>query len=202
VCTCVIPPLSVADSLPPLSGPPLAPGTDDSAGDRHLSADSVFVKGANSRANPSNHRGRAEERGTRAENGGRLGGAVRVCSSTRMLSFKGEREVLLTIKKTIPPLSVWPCGTPFRKWAQNSIGPSQSPSRWRRRAPWDVPPLLGGGFGFRNRSPDSLVRRKGRYHPFPMSAGSPWRARDVARRVPQLGGTLSEHGPGIIVVMS
>jgi hypothetical protein len=92
VCTCVIPPLSVADSLPPLSGPPLAPGTDDSAGDRHLSADSVFVKGANSRANPSNHRGRAEERGTRAEKGGRLGGAVRVCSSTRMLSFKRERE--------------------------------------------------------------------------------------------------------------
>ena len=32
--------------------------------------------------------------------------------------------------RTVPPLSVWPCGTPWRhKGAQTSICPSQSPSR-------------------------------------------------------------------------
>jgi len=68
------------------------------------------------------------------------------------------------------------------KGAQTSIGPSQSPSRsWRRRAPWDVPPPWGKGFGIPNRSPDSLVRRAGRDPPFPVSAGSRERDRDVAR---------------------
>jgi hypothetical protein len=123
------------------------------------------------------------------------------------------------------------CG---HKGAQTSIGPSQSPSRsWRRHAQWDVPPPWGEGFGIPNRSPDPLVRRAGRDHPFPISSGSPWRERDVARRVghgcchpreknyghrtppgsclphggtPEAphprGGTLSEQGPGIVVVVS
>jgi hypothetical protein len=42
---------------------------------------------------------------------------------------------------------------------------------------------VGEGFGIPNRSPDPLVGRAGRDHPFPISAGSPWRERDVARRV-------------------
>jgi hypothetical protein len=42
-------------------------------------------------------------------------------------------------------------------------------------APWNMPPPRGEGFGIPNRSPDPLVRRAGRDHPFPISAGSPWR---------------------------
>ena len=69
------------------------------------------------------------------------------------------------------------------KGAQTSIGPSQSPSRsWRRRAPWDVPPPWGEGFGIPNRSPEPPVRWVDRDHPFPIPADSPWRERDVARR--------------------
>jgi hypothetical protein len=36
----------------------------------------------------------------------------------------------------------------------------------RRRAPWDVPPPWGEGFVIPNRSPDPLVRRASRDHPF------------------------------------
>ena len=42
---------------------------------------------------------------------------------------------------------------------------------------------LGEDFGIPNRSLDPLARRAGRDHPFPAYAGSPWRARDIARRV-------------------
>jgi hypothetical protein len=42
---------------------------------------------------------------------------------------------------------------------------------------------LGEGFGIPNLSPDPLERRAGRDHPFPISAGSSWRERDVAHRV-------------------
>jgi hypothetical protein len=41
---------------------------------------------------------------------------------------------------------------------------------------------LSGGFGIPNRSSGPLVRA-GRDHPFPISAGSPWRERHVARRM-------------------
>ena len=44
----------------------------------------------------------------------------------------GERAPALTAS-TLPPLSVWPCGSPWRvgkhKGAQTANGPSQSPSR-------------------------------------------------------------------------
>jgi hypothetical protein len=63
----------------------------------------------------------------------------------------------------IPPLSVWPCGTPF--------GPRPSPVGR---------PALSR---FRDPKPIPLVRRAGRDHPFPRFAGSPWRERDVARRM-------------------
>jgi hypothetical protein len=51
----------------------------------------------------------------------------------------------------------------------------------RRSAPVTDP--LSRGFGIPNRSPDPLVQRAGRDHPFPVFAGSPWRERDVARRM-------------------
>jgi len=42
---------------------------------------------------------------------------------------------------------------------------------------------LSRGFGIPTRSPDPLVQRAGRDHPFPIFAGSPWREREVARRM-------------------
>ena len=74
---------------------------------------------------------------------------------------------------TIPPLSVWPCGTPF--------GNTQEIPDRLRSAPITDP--VSRGFGIPNRSPDPLVQRAGRDHPFPVFAGSPWRERDVARRM-------------------
>jgi hypothetical protein len=50
-----------------------------------------------------------------------------------------------------------------------------------RSAPITDP--LFRGFGIPNRSTASLVQRAGRDHPFPIFAGSPWRERDIARRV-------------------
>jgi hypothetical protein len=52
-----------------------------------------------------------------------------------------------------------------------SVSPNQLAAPWRRRAPWDVPLPLREGFGIPNRSPDPLVRRAGRDHPFPI----PWK---------------------------
>ena len=49
-----------------------------------------------------------------------------------------------------------------------------------RSAPITDP--LSRGFGIPNRSPDPLVQRAGRDHPFPVFTGSPGRERDVARR--------------------
>ena len=43
-----------------------------------------------------------------------------------------------------------------------------------------MPPPWGEGFGIQNRSPDPLVRRAGRDHPFPISAGSPWRGKGTS----------------------
>ena len=74
---------------------------------------------------------------------------------------------------TIPPLSGWPCGMPF--------GNTQEGSDRLRSAPITDP--LSRGFWIPNRSPGPLVQRAGRDHPFPIFAGSPWRERDVARRV-------------------
>ena len=72
---------------------------------------------------------------------------------------------------TIPSLSVWPCCTPF---GNTQEGPDRL-----RSAPITDP--LSRGFGIPNRSPEPL--RAGRDHPFPRFAGSPWRERDVARRM-------------------
>ena len=67
---------------------------------------------------------------------------------------------------------------------QTSVCPSKSPSRSLETArPVGRASAVGEGFGIPNRSPDPLVRRAGRDHPLPKSAGSPWRGRDVARRV-------------------
>jgi hypothetical protein len=110
---------------------------------------------------------------------------VCVCVCEREREREREREVSLTIKKlrkvgkhnalssnnapgctgsSICRRVLYP-HSPFgqlarlcgHKGAQTSIGPSQSSSRsWRRRAPWDVPPRGGEGFGISNRSPDPL----------------------------------------------
>ena len=74
---------------------------------------------------------------------------------------------------TIPPLSVRPCGTRF---SNTQEGPNRC-----RSAPITDP--LFRGFGIPNRSTASLVQRAGQDHPFPIFAGSPWRERDLARRV-------------------
>jgi hypothetical protein len=74
---------------------------------------------------------------------------------------------------TIPPLSVWPCGTPF---GNKQEGPDRL-----RSAPITDP--LSRDFGVPNRFPDPLVQRAGRDHPFPIFAGAPWRERDIARRM-------------------
>ena len=50
-----------------------------------------------------------------------------------------------------------------------------------RSAPITDP--LFRGFGIPNRSPAPLVQRAGRDQPIPIFAGSPWRERDLARRV-------------------
>ena len=56
---------------------------------------------------------------------------------------------------TIPPLSVWPCGTCFSNTQEGTD---------RRSAPITDP--LFRWFGIPNRSPDPLVQRAGRDHPF------------------------------------
>jgi hypothetical protein len=61
---------------------------------------------------------------------------------------------------TIPPLSVWPCGTPFGNT-------QEGPDRLRSATITDP---LSRGFGIPNRSPDPLVQRAGRDHPFPIFA--------------------------------
>jgi len=106
----------------------------------------------------------------------------------------GARAQYMTAS-TIPPLSVWSCGTPWRtvwlcgtpgghKGAQTCIGLTQSPSRSLETVrPVGRASAWGQGFGIPTRSPDPLVRRAGRDHPFPVSAGAPWRERDVTRRV-------------------
>ena len=76
------------------------------------------------------------------------------------------------VASTIPPLSILPCGKPF--------GNTQEGSDRLRSAPITDP--LSRGF-ISYRSPDPLVQRAGRDHPFPIFAGSPWRERDVARRM-------------------
>jgi hypothetical protein len=75
----------------------------------------------------------------------------------------GARAPALTAS-TLPPLSVWPCGPPWRmgkhKGAQTASGPSQSPSRSLETArpvgrclcPGLLP--LGEGFGIPNRPPE------------------------------------------------
>ncbi len=57
----------------------------------------------------------------------------------------------------IPPLSVWPCGTPF---GNTQEGPDRL-----RSAPITDPLSVSGGFGIPNRSPDPLVQPAGRDHP-------------------------------------
>jgi hypothetical protein len=74
---------------------------------------------------------------------------------------------------TISPPSVRSCGTRF---SNTQEGPNRC-----RSAPISDP--LFRGFGIPNRSTASLVQRAGRDHPFPIFAGSPWRERDLARRV-------------------
>jgi hypothetical protein len=64
------------------------------------------------------------------------------------------------------------------------ICPFQSPNRsFETTRPVGRASASGGGFGIPNQSPDPLVRRAGRDHPFPLSACAPWREWDVARRV-------------------
>ena len=89
---------------------------------------------------------------------------------------RAPRDVRAREKERDPPLRLGK-----HKRAQTAIGPSLSPSCSLET--WDVPPPWGESFGIPNRSPDPLVRRVGRDHPFPISAGSFWRKRDVARRV-------------------
>jgi hypothetical protein len=48
-----------------------------------------------------------------------------------------------------------------------SVRPNHLAAPWRWRAPWDVPPPLGEGFGIPNRSPDPLVRRAGQNNSSP-----------------------------------
>ena len=64
-----------------------------------------------------------------------------------------------------------------------SIRPDHLAAPWRRSAPWDGPPPWGEGFGIPNRSPDPLVRRAGRDHPFP-------RERDSERASERERGTV------------
>ncbi len=90
----------------------------------------------------------------------------------RVTPPRGTRGPALAAS-TIPPLSVRPCDTRF-------INTQEGPNRCRS-APITDP--LFRGFGIPNRSTASLVQRAGRDHPFPIFAGSPWRERDLARRV-------------------
>jgi len=83
---------------------------------------------------------------------------------------------------TIPPLSVWPCGTRF---SNTQEGPDRC-----RSAPITDP--LFRGFGIPNRSPDPLAPRAGRDHPSPILAGiPPGRGRGLSTLSPQVGKTDS-----------
>jgi hypothetical protein len=76
-----------------------------------------------------------------------------------------------------------------------SVRPNHLAAPWRRRAPWDVPPPWGEGFGIPNRSPEPLVRRAGRDHPFLISAGSPGRGKGTSHVGRDTGDLPSQGAP-------
>ena len=74
---------------------------------------------------------------------------------------------------TIPPLSVWPCGTRFSN--------TQEGQERCRSAPITDP--LFRGLGIPNRSPDPWYNGRAGITPSRYSPDLPWRERDLARRV-------------------
>jgi hypothetical protein len=143
---------------------------------------------------------------------------------------------------TLPPLSVWPCGQPWRvgkhKGEQTAIGPSQSPSRSLETArsvgrvrpgakvsgsqtdlltPWYdgwaeiipfryLPVLLGGrGTSYVGWDTGDLPSHGENYgHRTPPGPYVPHRGRlrRLSTPSPPRGGTHSEQGSGIVVVVS
>jgi hypothetical protein len=70
--------------------------------------------------------------------------------------------------RTIPALSVWPWArlADTRGLRPPSVRPNHPAAPWRRRAPWDVPPSWGEGFGIPTRSPDPLYDGRAEIIPF------------------------------------
>ena len=112
-------------------------------------------------------RERERERESERESGG---GGTTPCRVTPAL---GARAPAWTAR-TIPPLSVWPCGTLCRQHTREprpSSGPPQSPIRSLEVS------------GSQTHLLTPWYKGWGRDHPFPISVGSPWRDRDGTRRV-------------------
>ena len=65
-----------------------------------------------------------------------------------------------------------------------SVRPNHLAAPSRQRAPWDVPPPLAKILGSQS---DLLVRRAGRDHPFPVSAGSTSGPQRLVCRIPCSG---------------
>ena len=100
-----------------------------------------------------------------------------ICCVTLRMRVGALTEFLVQYERSRERHMACLCG---HKGAQTSSCPSQSRSRSFETC-LRVGRVSGSGEGFEipNRSPDPLVRRAARYHPFPISAGSPWRERDV-----------------------
>jgi hypothetical protein len=57
-------------------------------------------------------------------------------------------------------LAMWHAWADTRGLRPPSVRPNHHAPPWRRRAPWDLPPPWGEGFGIPNRSPDPLVHER------------------------------------------